>query len=288
MAAVQKARGLEQPLFLAWEDRLHRLRRNSRTIINFRMAVRPFEDYLTALRVTPEKVEPWQVEDYFAELDLAASTKRNHLSSIRAAYSYALRRGAISHDPTLDIEIERIPDEEPIVIPNDELRAMRAKVWTEQGILMFHLLAYTGMRRHEIRKLIWGDVLLDEGTIRVLGKGGKLRLVPIHPALGEQLAWAKTTAEPAPDDYVLRGRYRTLPVSFGTFSEIVREFTEDYTPHDFRRTVASSLAYNGVSDPLIDKIMGWAPRTVGRRYYIRTATPDMQRAILKAYEDDPI
>jgi integrase len=58
--------------------------------------------------------------------------------------------------------------------------------------------------------------------------------------------------------------------------------------HDFRRTVATSLAENDVPERIIDSIMGWAPRTVGRRYYIRRADHRMQEAILRLYADDPV
>lgn len=284
----QLARPLQQPLFLAWEERQRRLKRDPRTIKNFRQAARRLEDYLADLGVTPENVEPWQLEEYFEQLDLAPSTKRRHLVSIRAAYAYAVKRGAITRDPTYIVDIERVPDEEPTVIPNDELRAMKERIWTPRANLLFHLLAYTGMRRHEIQKLIWADIRLEEGTIRVVGKGGKLRLVPIHPALGEQLAWAQRAHNPAPDDYVLASRVRGAAVGNHTFGQILDEFTTEYTAHDFRRTAASSLAYNGVSDGVIDKIMGWAPRSVGRRYYIKVAGPELQRGILRLYADDPV
>ena len=58
--------------------------------------------------------------------------------------------------------------------------------------------------------------------------------------------------------------------------------------HAFRRTVATSLARNGVEERVIDKIMGWSPRTVRARYYVNVATEELQRGILKLYANDPV
>ena len=58
--------------------------------------------------------------------------------------------------------------------------------------------------------------------------------------------------------------------------------------HTFRRTVATELHEQGVRTRVIEKIMGWAPRTVYERHYLRIADQAMQEAILTLYRDDPI
>lgn len=73
-----------------------------------------------------------------------------------------------------------------------------------------------------------------------------------------------------------------------TIQEMSRRLHPVYTPHDFRRTVSSSLGYNGVQEPLIDRIMGWAPRSVYRRFYRGVVDVELKRAILKLYADDPL
>jgi integrase len=275
-------------IFDQYEERLNRLKRNPSTVKGFQLASRDLERYLGVEGIKPDDVEPFHLEEYFAQLDKAPTTKKLHLAHIGAAYRYAQRRGIVLRDPTVDVQIERVPDKEPRIIPSDDLRRMKEKLFNEREWMGFHLLAYTGMRRAEILSLTWEQVKDADHTITVVGKGGKLRHVPIHPALAEVFA----EREREPDWYVLAGRPRRgVPkaTSARTFWDIVKCMTGgEYTPHDFRRTVASSLYANGVDGDTIDKIMGWSPRVVRTRYYQNVAGDQLQRAILKLYRDDPI
>jgi hypothetical protein len=58
--------------------------------------------------------------------------------------------------------------------------------------------------------------------------------------------------------------------------------------HTFRKTVATVMYEQGVRGHVIDEIMGWAPRTVRDRHYIRIAPKAMRDAILTHYQNDPI
>lgn len=265
------------PLFGAYESRLLRLRRHQRTLRNYRNAIRQYEAFLREAGTDPAQAKPRDVEDFLASLPHALSTQRLFLENVRAAYAYARKRGELSHDPTFDVELPKLPDKEPQVITPSELRTMREGISQEREWMIFHLLAYTGMRRTEIRQLTWGDVSLPDKTLTVLGKGGKLRKVPIHPVLGEALAEQYRYSQ-----YVVpRAR------SEQSFHDAVRSFT-DYTPHAFRRTVSSSLYANGVATDTIDKILGWAPREVRSRYYQSIAPLQLHTAILRLYADDPL
>lgn len=270
-------------IFDQYEERLHRLRRDPQTIKNFRRSVAPFEAFIRAERIAPEQATPDLIEEYLAQSDLAPTTKELHLTNIGAAYRYAHRRGLIDRVPTVDVELAREPDREPRIISNAELREQRERIMSDRGWTLWHLLTYTGMRRMEILTLRWENVKLDEETITVLGKGGKLRHVPIHPVLGEVLVDAKRKNE-----WVLAGRAgsHTAPSTFYETLHCINR--KQYSAHDYRRTVASSLYANGVDGDTIDKIMGWSPRVVRTRYYVNVAPVQLQRAILKLYADDPL
>ena len=271
-----------------YEERLHRLRRHPSTIANFGKARRPFENYLRAHRVEPEQLEPVLAEEFFAQLDRAPTTKKLYLEQLSAAYRYAQRRGVIQMNPLIDVQLPRIPDKEPRTIPVDELRAQKERLTTDREWLLWHLLVYTGLRRSEILGLKWENVKLDENTITVIGKGGKLRHVPIHPALGEALAEAVRYGP-----WVLGSRKlydgESRPMHNNTLQTYLDRITDGkFTAHDYRRTVASSLYFNGVDGDTIDKILGWAPRVVRTRYYVNVAPEHLQRAILRLYAVDPL
>lgn len=274
---------ITDPLLLAYEERQRRLRRDPKTVQMFRQTARRFQRYLDDMGQRAADVEPVALEEYLVGLDLAPSTKEAHLKRLKWAYHYALRRGAIRHDPTIDVLLPRVPDKEPTIIPNDELRAMKGRIMDDRTWVLFHLLAYAGLRRHETKGLTWDDVDLETATLTIHGKAGKLRKVPIHPALAEALVEL-----PQREGYVTPGRQGKQLSDCG-WDPRVRSFTlGKYTAHAFRRTVSSSLYHNDVEPDTIDEILGWAPRTVRGRYYQKIASAKLQRAILRLYADDPV
>jgi integrase len=271
-----------------YEERLHRRQRHPATIKNFTRARRPFEEFLSAQRIEDKQLDSVLAEEFFDQLDYAPGTKALYLSQLGAAYRYAQRRGVIQVDPFVDVQLPKRPDKEPRTIPTEELRRQKCELVTDREWLAWHLLVYTGMRRHELLGLKWENVKLEDGTITVVGKGGKLRHIPIHPALGEALADADHYG-----DWVLGGKrcYSDghRPLAQATLQTWLKGLTRGkFTTHDYRRTVASSLYANGVDGDTIDKIMGWSPRVVRTRYYVNVAPEQLQRAILKLYANDPV
>lgn len=263
-----------EQLFSEYETRLERRRRKPATVRSYRAAIARFEAGLADFGATATTVEPWQVEDFFANLDLAWTTRSQTLTYVRAAYVYAMRRGRVSADPTYDVDLGRRPDSDPVVIPTAELREIKAACRNSDDDLLFHLFAYTGMRRFEVAKLGWEDVNLNTGMMRVVGKADKLRRVPIHPALGERLA--------------ARRYHLGQPIVRWVHLDHLAYIAPGRGFHDFRRTAATSLRRNGAQPPVIDRIFGWAPRGIRERYYDHVAEEEMSAAILRLYADDPL
>jgi integrase len=276
-------------VFDQYTERLRRKKKSPHTLRGFATAATRLDAWLRQQGLEAEDVTFEALEEYFDTLPLAPSSRATHLRYIQAAFNYGVRRGTVRLNPALDIEVEQPADKEPRIISNAVLREIRDSIRCERDWIFFHLLAYTGMRRSEVRGLRWDDagegsvLRLEEQTIRVIGKGGKLRLVPIHPALGEELA--KSRREP--------GRF-VVPsdgangVALETIQAMVKRLHPVFTPHDYRRTVATSLARNGAPERIIDKIMGWSERSVRDRYYVNVAERELHSAILRLYADDPV
>ncbi len=128
-------------------------------------------------------------EEYFDELleRQAVSTVRRHLAYVRAAYRYAVRHELVERDPTADVRLPRLPDHDPATYSNEQLRAINAAIRNEREELVFFLFAFAGLRLGEVAGLEWRQVEFEHWQLRLAGKGGKLRLVPLHPAVTELL-----------------------------------------------------------------------------------------------------
>ena len=106
------------------------------------------------------------------------------LSSLRAFFAHRLRRGERSDDPTALLEPPRLPRSLPKALPEREIEALLAApdVDTPLGLrdrAMLELMYAAGLRVSELVGLVSTAVNLRQGVIRVAGKGGRERLVPL-------------------------------------------------------------------------------------------------------------
>jgi integrase len=279
------------PIFTAYLSRLDRKMVVEGTRYNAERWLGRFEVWCRLNHLEPESVTQDDLDAYLDSLvGFSEGSKRLCRIQLKAAYRYAHRRGVLRADPTIDLFNPIQEDIEPQTFTNQELRQIIAACRTERESLAVHLLAYTMMRRSEVRNLKWEDVDLSGQTITVRkGKGRKLRLVPIHAALGEILAAAKPNAK---GSYVISNEHRDEAVQDTTWDQIVKPILKragvQGTAHVFRKTLSSDLVEQGVAESHIDQIGGWAPRSVRERHYLRVAPDYLIAAIHKAYQNDPI
>lgn len=295
-------------MFQQYEERLVRRGASDSGLRNFRRTAELFEESgLDPLTATDVDIEEWLAglrcprtkggasegsaprPGRRADNGLAPRTIRLHLENLSAAYGYAVHRRLLPASPTEAVKLPREPDKEPRILSTPELKHILGNCISDEQDRLIKTLMYTGMRRNEIRQLRWEDVTPSTITVRQ-GKGGKLRHVPLHPALGEVLApLAEHALRVGSNDCVFPGRNGGPKSESALFYVLEKVRGAVFcTMHDFRRTVATQLAEHDVPMNVIDKIMGWAPRVVRTRYYVSVAPVQLQRAILKLYANDPI
>src|SRR5581483_4349642 len=191
-------------------------------------------------------------EEYFDWLlDRGAiSTARRHLAYVRAAYRYGVRHQLAEFDPTADVKLPRLPDHEPATYSNDELRQIHAAIRSEREDVAFHLLAFAGLRLGETAALTWANVDLGHWQLRLIGKGGKFRLVPLHPVLLELLR-ERRQADGEPVIWTPQRR----PLASRTLGTAIRQLVDRadvhtaQPSHAFRRTVATVMYEAGIRNP---------------------------------------
>jgi len=282
------------PIFEAYLTAQRRRRSSPLTIKATAHALRTMQRWLDERALAAADLSLFRCEEYFDELleRGAVSTAHRHLAYVRAAFSYGVRHELVARDPTGDVRLPRLPDIEPATYSNAELQAIHAAIRSEREEVAFFLFAFAGLRLGEAAVLRWASVDFERHQIRLTGKGGKFRRVPLHPALDELLQEQKRQARP-PDGYVLETIDRE-PLAARTLGRTVRELVDrasveiDQPSHAFRRTVATVMYERGVRTRVIERIMGWAPRRMHERHYLRVADEAMHEAILGLYRDNPI
>lgn len=115
---------------------------------------------------------------------VAASTTARELVAIRAFYRFQQEQLVFDHDPTAQIESPQLWQRLPSVLNHVEVERLlqapdSATVLGKRDAALLELLYATGLRASELVGLAVADVHTDSGTIRVYGKGGKERLLPV-------------------------------------------------------------------------------------------------------------
>jgi integrase/recombinase XerD len=113
----------------------------------------------------------------------SARSNARLLSSLRHFYRVLQRDGLIGEDPTLLVDAPKLPRGLPKALAEEEIEALlRVSVESPLGLrdrAMLELMYATGLRVSELVGLRTDQINLRQGVLRVTGKGGKERLVPI-------------------------------------------------------------------------------------------------------------
>ena len=161
--------------------------------------VRQFVDRLDARR-NPSTVTAADVRAFLAALHAAChpSTLGRKLASLRSFFRFLLREGGCRLDPTAGIPAPRQPKRLPNPLPVDDCVALiespdsdprgeRSDRGRLRDRALVELLYGAGLRVGETSALDVRDVDLHRGEVRVMGKGGKERVVPLPAAARESL-----------------------------------------------------------------------------------------------------
>lgn len=216
---------------------------------------------------------PWvvthdQMVEYLGSHDWAPETRKSVRASLRGFYAWAEDAGHVDIDPARKLPRVAVPAGRPRPAPGDIVASALERA-TPRERLMVMLAAYAGLRRAEIARLHSRDVLGDE--LRVKGKGGRVRTLPLHPLLAQELAGRQGWIFPGGDDGHLS------PDRVGRI--LSRLLGAGWTAHTLRHRFATR-AYAADRDLLsVQQLLGHSSVATTQRY---TKLPDdaLRRAVL--------
>ena len=138
-----------------------------------------------------------------ASVGASARTSARRLSALRQFFQYALRESWISVDPTLEIEAPKLGRPLPKTLTEQDVEMLLAApdLGTAEGFrdrVMLEVLYATGLRVSELVMLGLDQVSLSQGLVRVTGKGGKERLVPMGDEAFGYGGYPQTPVSPYP------------------------------------------------------------------------------------------
>jgi integrase/recombinase XerC len=198
---------------------------------------------------------------------LSPKSLQRLLSSCRSLFRQLRREGLLEHDPVAGVRGPKVHRKLPQVLDVDEAATLVES--GGEGALglrdraMLELFYSSGLRLSELVGLRWLDLDLDAGEVRVLGKGGKTRIVPVGRHAVAALRALGEAEGRAPDTPVFRGR-GGAPISPRTVQARLKQlaltqgFAKRVHPHLLRHTFASHMLESSGDLRAVQELLGHA------------------------------
>lgn len=205
------------------------------------------------------------------ELGIGPTSQARILSGVRSFYRWLLLDGRIDADPTELLESPRLGEHLPEVLTTAEVDLLEASIDLskpegQRNRAIIEVLFSCGLRVSELTHLRLSDLFLDEGYIRVMGKGSKERLVPIsNRAVHELKLWFYDrnlmTIKAGEEDYVFlnrRGAHltRTMILIMVKRQAEAAGIQKTISPHTLRHSFATALLEGGADLRVIQAMLG--------------------------------
>lgn len=238
--------------------------------------------------IRPEEVDPVAIRAYLAQLTregIAKSSQGRMLSAIRSCFRFGVLRSRVAANPASSIRTPKVPKRLPRHLRPGETEdlidaAGDAGPLPERDRALVELLYATGLRVGELVSLDWRDLDLSARVLRVMGKGGKERMIPFGrpaaSALRDWLAvWERVRAEATSPDELeepvllnTRGTRLSARSVRRILDRCVREASvaAGVHPHTLRHSFATHLLEAGADLRAIQELLGHASLSTTQKY----------------------
>lgn len=232
------------------------------------------------LQATPlVAAQELHIQGYFAAQhgQTKATTANRRLTVFRRYFRWALREGMVQQDPTLKLDAAKQAPRIPKTLTEAQVEALLAAPDTSEALgvrdrTMLELMYASGLRVSELVELRVLNVGLNEGVLRVMGKGSKERLVPFGEVAGAWLQRYLGQARPellgpkqTQDLFVtVRGSKAGTAMTRVMFWALVKRYAlhagirAPMSPHTLRHAFATHLLNHGADLRSVQMLLGHA------------------------------
>ncbi|MCC8161390.1 MAG: site-specific tyrosine recombinase XerD [Oscillospiraceae bacterium] len=226
----------------------------------------------------------------------ASSTVSRTLASLRSFYLFMLQNGAVSSNPTLNLEAPHVEKKEPQILTGAEVELLleQPRTTDNKGVrdkAMLELLYAAGIRVSELINLEITDVNIPMSFIRCRG-GKKERIIPMGNKAKEALCDYIQNAR----EYMIKNESETalfvncggMRLSRQGFWKLIKHYQHEagikteITPHTLRHSFAAHLLENGADLHSIQEMMGHADIS-STQVYSRMVNSKLKDVYAKAH-----
>ncbi|HLA89150.1 MAG TPA: site-specific tyrosine recombinase XerD [Gemmatimonadaceae bacterium] len=250
---------------------------SARTLEAYQRDLARLAEWATVKGLTaPERLTPHFLREFvyhLKDIGLSPASIRRSISATRTYFKFLLGEGRLQSDPSERLEAPKKWHTLPEVLTVDEVRRLLAAVSVDEPLVfrdraLLELAYAAGLRVSEWITLGLQDVRLDDGVVRVFGKGSKERLVPIGRsaigAVGMYLRETRNRLERGEGKGRLFLNARGRPLSRMGAWKILRKYVERagiekrVSPHTLRHSFATHLLEGGADLRAVQEMLGHA------------------------------
>jgi integrase/recombinase XerD len=280
----------------AWRTSLRASDRSPKTLAIYEWALGKFLFHVGPDRdvatITPDDIEAMHAA--LKASGLSDSSRSGVDRPLRTFFAWAVKRGRIAASPMDGVEkpkvkvqpVEFVSDDEWAAILRTTVERSRHAYRARRDRAILLILSTTGARLNEVATLRVQDVDLVTETITVMGKGGKVRVLPLLPEARDALKVYLTRERPRSD-------YRTLPnlwlgprgpMTGSGIAQMLGDrakaagITRSVHPHELRHRFVADALKGGLPDSLVMALTGHSTPAMLARYGAYTRQQDAMKA----------
>ena len=226
------------------------------------------------LSISPEEIKLNHLRDFLkwaTELGMSLNSQARLISGIKAFYKFLVMEQVIKVDPTLMLEAPKFGRKLPDTLSIEDIDALIAaidlsKAEGQRNKAILETLYSCGLRVSELVGLKISEIYVNDGFVKVKGKGNKERLVPIGgKALREIASYYQDRVHlniaPEAVDIVFlnrRGKKLTRVMIFTIIKQLAAKINlkKSISPHTFRHSFATHLIEGGADLRAVQEMLG--------------------------------
>ncbi len=227
-------------------------------------------------------------------------TQARLIAGIHSFYRFLLYHNYIEQDPSELLETPKKEMHIPEVLSLDEIDRMIAQIdmsksESHRNRAIVEILYGSGLRVSELVNLRLSDIYLNEGYMRITGKGNKQRLVPLSPVATEWFKYwmqdrGKLEIKPEAVDIAFVNRYGrqlTRAMIFTIIKNLTKaaEIKKTISPHTLRHSFATHLLQNGADLRIIQQLLGHESIST-TEIYTYVDIHDLREAVMKYHPEN--
>lgn len=247
------------------------------TVVSYQFDLERLHAFLKQHRITDlSEVTPELLAQYMRllfDIGFAPTSIQRALASLRSYFSFVAAEGAITSDPTEQLESPRATRYLPDVLAVHDIVTLfesinLSKKFGVRDRALLETLYATGMRVSELSSFTYEQIIFDEELVRIIGKGSKERLVPI----GKQaLAWISrywegdrcASVKPCSGSVIFLNPRGGALSRMGIWKIIqshvaLAGIKQHVSPHTFRHSFATHLLEGGADLRIVQEMLGHA------------------------------